>query len=214
MKRIAIPVQTDECCAYGCGLTAKYKNGSGRLMCSDRSSKCPAVKKKNSVGVKDAHSKGLIPTTFGNKRDWRKGKFEADFTYNGRGSHKYVLIHERGHRCERCMLSDWLGSPITLELEHKDGDNKNNNKDNLELLCPNCHSQTTTWCGRNINKNKKYVTDEEIIDALKKTPNIRQALLSLGLTAKALNYQRCYDLKYGGMAELVVAPGLSPDASA
>lgn len=57
--------------------------------------------------------------------------------------------------CERCDLDDnWNGLPITLQIHHKDGNNKNNHIDNLEVLCPNCHSQTKTYCGRNV-KNKQ-----------------------------------------------------------
>lgn len=65
---------------------------------------------------------------------------------------KKRLIQRRGHRCEGCGLSQWLNLPITLELEHVDGNNRNNIEGNLQLLCPNCHSFTPTWRGR---KNKK-----------------------------------------------------------
>lgn len=49
---------------------------------------------------------------------------------------------------ENCGLTEWLGEKITLELDHIDGNRKNNNLTNLRLLCPNCHSQTKTWRGR------------------------------------------------------------------
>lgn len=52
-------------------------------------------------------------------------------------------------KCYNCNLSHWLNKPIILELEHIDGDNTNNTIENLTLLCPNCHSQTKTWRGRN-----------------------------------------------------------------
>ncbi len=58
---------------------------------------------------------------------------------------KERLINERGHSCENCKLDSWLGFQITLELEHIDGDNRNNERINLKLLCPNCHSLTPTW---------------------------------------------------------------------
>lgn len=51
--------------------------------------------------------------------------------------------------CADCRTGPvWNGKPLTLQLEHKDGDSTNNELENLELLCPNCHSQTGTWCRR------------------------------------------------------------------
>lgn len=61
---------------------------------------------------------------------------------------KKRLIKELGHKCTKCELTEWLGESITLELEHIDGNNRNNERDNLTLLCPNCHSQTKTWRNR------------------------------------------------------------------
>lgn len=45
-------------------------------------------------------------------------------------------------KCEQCGLSEWRGNKIPLELHHKDGNRFNNNLDNLEIVCPNCHSLT------------------------------------------------------------------------
>lgn len=52
------------------------------------------------------------------------------------------------YHCYECSLKDWRGNPITLELDHIDGNNRNNTLVNLRLLCPNCHAQTSTYCGR------------------------------------------------------------------
>ena len=49
-------------------------------------------------------------------------------------------------KCNKCGLEEWLNKPIPLELEHKDGNHHNNLLENLELLCPNCHAQTETYC--------------------------------------------------------------------
>lgn len=68
---------------------------------------------------------------------------------------KLRLVKYRGHECEKCLLKIWLDSPITLELEHVDGNNRNNTPDNLRLLCPNCHAQTSTWRGRKLKGTKK-----------------------------------------------------------
>lgn len=57
------------------------------------------------------------------------------------------------HRCEKCNNTEWLGQPIALELEHTNGSHTDNRIENLMLLCPNCHSQTHTYRGK--NKGKK-----------------------------------------------------------
>ena len=59
--------------------------------------------------------------------------------------------------CSNCGLRHWMGGPIPLELEHKDGDHCNNELSNLELLCPNCHALTSTYRG----KNKGHATVAE-----------------------------------------------------
>lgn len=66
------------------------------------------------------------------------------------GALKYRLFKENVKQeiCERCSIIDWLGQKIAFELHHKDGDKYNNNINNLEVLCPNCHSQTDNFRGR------------------------------------------------------------------
>lgn len=58
------------------------------------------------------------------------------------------------NKCERCGLSEWNGVPIVIQLHHIDGNKYNNSLDNLQMLCPNCHSQTDNYCG-NSNKQTK-----------------------------------------------------------
>lgn len=64
------------------------------------------------------------------------------------GRRKRVMMEQDG-KCNKCGIDSWMGKPISLELEHIDGNNKNNDRSNLECLCPNCHAQTSTWRGRN-----------------------------------------------------------------
>jgi hypothetical protein len=54
-----------------------------------------------------------------------------------------LLIQEKikEPKCEICGLSEWRGKPIPLELHHKDGNHWNNNLENLQILCSNCHMQ-------------------------------------------------------------------------
>lgn len=51
--------------------------------------------------------------------------------------------------CARCGISDWRGARLSLELHHVNGREGDNRLENLQLLCPNCHSQTDSWGGRN-----------------------------------------------------------------
>lgn len=51
--------------------------------------------------------------------------------------------------CECCGLSEWLGEPIPLELDHINGNNEDNCLENLRVLCPNCHFLTPTHAGKN-----------------------------------------------------------------
>ena len=54
------------------------------------------------------------------------------------------------YKCAGCGISDWKGKPISLQLDHINGVNNDNRRENLRFLCPNCHSQTETWGTRNL----------------------------------------------------------------
>ena len=58
--------------------------------------------------------------------------------------------------CYSCGISSWQNSPITLEIDHIDGNYENNTPENLRLLCPNCHSQTPTFRNKNRGNGRSY----------------------------------------------------------
>lgn len=78
------------------------------------------------------------------------GSFKND--YVARQTGKRYLIQKRGHKCEICGISEWLGEPILLILDHIDGDNRNNRIDNCRLVCSNCDATLPTYKGRNKGK--------------------------------------------------------------
>jgi hypothetical protein len=89
------------------------------------------------------------------------------------------LIKEgyKDKKCEKCNLSEWMGKDIPLELNHINGDNMDNRLENLEILCCNCHAQTSNWRGKNIkssaNEEKKLRYDNPIPKILNKTKKVK-----------------------------------------
>ncbi len=72
-----------------------------------------------------------------------------------RSSHLKKRLVQEGYltdECSRCRLTDWLGEKISLHLDHINGERTDNRIENLRLLCPNCHSLTDTYCGKNKRK--------------------------------------------------------------
>jgi len=48
-------------------------------------------------------------------------------------------------KCSVCELVDWNNKPLRLQIDHIDGNFRNNRRKNLRFICPNCHTQTETW---------------------------------------------------------------------
>lgn len=85
----------------------------------------------------------------------RKCKKEEDIL-TGKITHillKKWMIDKYGYKCMRCKISSWLGEDLCLDMHHIDGNRNYNIPDNVELLCPNCHSQTDTYKAKNRRKN-------------------------------------------------------------
>lgn len=98
---------------------------------------------------------------------WRKGSTNPvkpgrsfkeilvkDSTYSNTGALKRRLIQAGllEAKCLCCQNNEWLSKPIPLELDHINGISDDHRIGNLRLLCPNCHSQTPTYRGKNIGR--------------------------------------------------------------
>lgn len=77
-----------------------------------------------------------------------------DSQYSNTSNLRQRLIKEGifADTCSRCSIIEWQGEKLSLHLDHINGDNTDNQISNLRLLCPNCHSLTPTYCGRNKGK--------------------------------------------------------------
>ena len=130
-----------------------------------------------------------IDTSHFTGQGWSKGK--VDLTRFRKGvpfsNLRESLLNIRQHQCERCKNTEWFGKEIPLEVHNIDGNRLNNELNNLQLLCPNCHAQTENWKGKNVN-HKKEITDEQLIEALKNSLSISEALRKVGVNYMAKSW--------------------------
>jgi len=79
-------------------------------------------------------------------------------------NHLKSRILEEGllkYLCEKCGNNgSWEGARLVLQLEHKNGSSKDHRLENLCFLCPNCHSQTATYAGKNSSAKKSRICIE------------------------------------------------------
>jgi 5-methylcytosine-specific restriction endonuclease McrA len=102
---------------------------------------------------------GVYKTNQGGKGSNKGRQYHtADILLGNHPSYKTSMLKKRlvtegilVYNCTSCGMGDeWNGDPIVLQLDHINGIHDDHRLENLRLLCPNCHSQTDTWCGRNV----------------------------------------------------------------
>lgn len=183
-------------CEYGCGKESQYQLKNKKRCCEKHPSSCLNIRNKNSIGLKNCYINGTknrnnFTVEQRIKSNVKQIQVAKDIAFGPnvkRFKHKDYLIELRGYECEICNLQDWLSQPITLEVDHIDGNNTNNNLGNLRLLCPNCHSQTDTWRGRNVNTGKRKFPEDYMLALYKEHGTIHKTLIAAGMAPKGGNY--------------------------
>lgn len=90
---------------------------------------------------------------------WKNGKVNGITGKADISSHVRRYLFEKYH--SKCQICGWsqinpVIGKIPLQIHHIDGDCLNNKENNLQLLCPNCHSLTSTFGSLNPNSKKSY----------------------------------------------------------
>ena len=130
---------------------------------------------------------------------WSKGKtsledkrikstgntYESIFCENSKASATYVksLIIKKQllpYYCAICNMQPvWNGKVLKLQMDHINGTRNDHRLQNLRIVCPNCHSQTDTFGSK--NKKKEFPSEDKIIEVLKSTSSITEAIRILAI---------------------------------
>ena len=102
------------------------------------------------LGINYKGNKGLKGKKTDVKRKSALDLIASPSVTNARKRNRLIEDGLKENKCECCGLSEWMGKPIPLELHHKDGNHWNNDLENLQILCANCHMQAHDY-----NNNKK-----------------------------------------------------------
>lgn len=127
----------------------------------------------------------------------------ADSKVSSSGLRKRLLrekIFE--HKCYCCDNTVWMGKPIPLELEHINGNHRDNRLQNLTLLCPNCHAQTDTYRGKNQKRagvgqrraGELKIPDEDI-SIVGSNPTTRTCRCGKAISRRASSCTSCFKMK-------------------
>lgn len=95
------------------------------------------------------------------------------------------------YKCAICGCTEWQGKTLSLELDHINGINNDNRLENLRFLCPNCHSQTSTYGSRNqqLNSSEYDIPDDlrkMVEEKYNEVKNIKKVSSILGLRRRVV----------------------------
>jgi len=134
-------------CSKKCGLTIR-QIAQKHIVCKN----CGILVKGNNRVFCSVHCCAEFKRTNCKKRDkelLEDGKLKSRYRI------KPLLLERDGNICSKCKNTIWLNQPITLWVDHIDGNATNNNLTNLRLICPNCDSQSETFMAKNKGNGRK-----------------------------------------------------------
>ena len=111
------------------------------------------------LNIDISHFRGRQSNTSANVKYDLKDILIENSPYTNIDRLKKRLIKEKvlEYKCEYCGNEGfWNGKPLVLQLEHKNGKHFDHRLENICFLCPNCHSQTDTYAGKNANYTSSY----------------------------------------------------------
>jgi hypothetical protein len=141
-------------CVYGCGRKAQFFfKVRKKWCCSSHHNKCPANKAKNTPAWLPAAKLGARVAASMNQ-----SRIPLQFAKGVKRTFDRRDLVRRGlkkNECARCKITEWMGAPIALQVHHINGDKWDQRLSNIELLCPNCHSQTDNYAAKKTNRLRK-----------------------------------------------------------
>lgn len=178
-------------CSSKCarGFSTKTKRAEINQKVAEKLSgkKTPLTKEELVARAKKGHAAKMA--RWHEKREYRLNNSSFDDLKIGEKRKK--IFEEQQGCCSVCGLVEWNDQPITLELDHISGNRKDEGRDNLRLICPNCHSQTHTYKVKNVdNPGKRKYTDDEITAVLLTEDSLYKVLTKLGMNPHGGNYTR------------------------
>ena len=166
VKTVAVNVNScddHECCCENCNCTHDSSYGSGRFCCAKCARGFSTKNKREEINKKVSKSlsgrESWVPTEkrssyvfsvedrkLGGKKasEVRREKAIQEWKKTGKftNSVKSFIMEEQNNKCAVCHIDTvWKNKPIIFILNHIDGNSKNNSRDNLRFVCPNCNSQ-------------------------------------------------------------------------
>ena len=134
-----------------------------------------------------------------------KSKYKIDdiFVENSkvaRDQIKNIIIKEKliNYVCSECgQDGNWNGKVLSLQIDHINGVRNDNRLSNLRFLCPNCHSQTSTFCNKKVIKSKRIEDFElsEIISLFQKSRSLTDLILQMGIYDNTKNRNKLKIIK-------------------